>query len=325
MAGVVLICSCAHSVRTSSVPMVRRSSKGAAAPNTSVAAVMKRQVSNAVDAGDGDARVRALRRQMSADPDNLQIRLELARHYESAGYAELAAEHYRLAAAHFPASAEVAVLLAKSLRSLNLAAEALKGLQVFENAHPESSWEVLCWLGILEDDAGDLKKAEASYRSALKLNAKSDSLHNNLGYNLLLQARGTEAVEEFRAALKLQPHSQVAQNNLGVALASEPKEAVLHMQSVSDPATAHNNLAAVLMEQGNYAEARKELGKALEYKGNHPAALANLQLISELDGKPFATPNRAPTRWKRFAIGVRKALLGVEEPRRDEAVKTASK
>jgi Flp pilus assembly protein TadD len=177
----------------------------------------------------------------------------------------------------------------------------------------------------LLDDAGDLQKAEASYRAALALNQKSDSVHNNLGYNLLLQARSQEAIEQFRAALKLQPHSQVAQNNLGVALASEPKEAVLHMQSVSDPATAHSNLAAVLMEQGKYSEARSELEKALEYKTDHPAALSNLQLISELDGKPFATPIAVSSRWKRFASGVRKALLGVEEPRRDEAVKTASK
>ena len=48
-----------------------------------------------------------------------------------------------------------------------------------------------------------------------------------------------------------------------------PREAVANWQSASDPATAHNNLAAVWIEKGNYPEARKELDLALGYNRAH--------------------------------------------------------
>jgi hypothetical protein len=54
-----------------------------------------------------------------------------------------------------------------------------------------------------------------------------------------------------------------------MALAETPTEAVLHLQSISDPATAHSNLAAMLIEQGKYADARKELDLALGYNKAH--------------------------------------------------------
>ena len=57
----------------------------------------------------------------------------------------------------------------------------------------------------------------------------------------------------------------MARNNLGLALANlgETDQAVANWQSASGPATAHNNLAAVLIEKGNYLSARKELEVAL--------------------------------------------------------------
>jgi tetratricopeptide (TPR) repeat protein len=264
---------------------------------------------------------------MTADPTNLKIRIELARHYEATGYPELAAEHYRLAAVQFPDSAEVAVAQARLMRKLELPGQALAGLAKFRTAHPTVPYEVLSWIGILQDEAGELTKAEESYRVALTLNPKSDSLHNNLGYNLLLQKKNAEAAGEFRNALAIAPHSQIARNNLGTALATQPREAVLHMQSVSDPATAHSNLAAVLIEQGLYSEARAELKLALGYRNDHPAALSNLQLVSELDGKAFTVQTRVPSsRWKRFARGFKNVLLGTDEQvHSEETVRTASK
>jgi hypothetical protein len=99
------------------------------------------------------------------------------------------------------------------------------------------------------------------------------------------------------------------------------------MQSVSDPATAHSNLAAVLIEQGQYQQARAELNIALGYRNDHPAALSNLQLVSELDGKPFAVPPHVQaSRWRRFGGGLKRVLVGTEDPvRAEESVKTASR
>jgi Tfp pilus assembly protein PilF len=290
--------------------------------------VMKRHIANAVDAGDGDAVARTLRQKMAADPSNRRVRMELARHYEDIGFPELAAEHYRLAAHAFPDAMDATVAHARMLRQLELPGQALATLTKFQADHPKSGYELLCWIGILQDEAGELTKAEASYRAALELNPKSDSLHNNLGYNLLLQKKQAEAAAEFRKALVISPHSQIARNNLGTALAApQPKEAALHMESVSDPATAHSNLAAVLIEQRLYTQARAELRIALGYRNDHPAALSNMQLVSELDGQPFAVPANAPdTKWKRFSGGLKKVLLGTDERvQTEETVKTASK
>ena len=69
---------------------------------------------------------------------------------------------------------------------------------------------------------------------------------------------------------------------------------------MSDPASAHNNLASVLIEQGRYAEARKELEIALSYQADHPAALANFKLVGELDGGPkIPSPASNHSFWKR--------------------------
>jgi len=288
---------------------------------------MKRQIANAADAGEGDSIARVLRQRMAANPSNLQARMDLARHYEEAGFPEVAAEHYRLATQLSPNSSEAVAAYARMLRRLELSAQALETLAKFQSTHPHSTSEVLSWLGILQDEEGDLTKAEASYRAALILDPKSDAVHNNLGYNLLLQNRTEQAADEFRTALAISPRSQIARNNLGVALASQPKEAVLHMQSVSDPATAHSNLAAVLMEQGLYKEAGAELRIALGYRKDHPAALSNMLLLSQLDRQPFAVPANAPaSNWKRFTGGVKKVFLGTDgSVHEQENVKSASK
>jgi Flp pilus assembly protein TadD len=318
--GSLIFCSCAHQVQTRSAGPFTDVSR-----NSAVAKVMRRQAVNAADIGEGDIQGQVLRRRMAADPDNLKLRLELARHYEKNGYPELAAEHYRLASARFPANPAIAIALARTLQSMNLNSEAISALDKFASAHPDSSADVLCWLGILLDDAGDYKNAEARYRAALAIAPQSDSVHNNLGYNLLQQDRKAEAAAEFRKALQIAPHSQVARNNLGIAVASEPKEAVLQWQSVSDPATAHNNLAAVLMEQGRYEDARKELKIALGYNKDHAAALGNLLLISDLEGEPMSLSTRPiSSRWKRFTSGLKHAVLGTTEKLKDTAATTAS-
>jgi hypothetical protein len=60
-------------------------------------------------------------------------------------------------------------------------------------------------------------------------------------------------------------------------------------------------MAVVLIEAGEYAEARKELDVALSYNRQHPAALNNLALVSQLDGDPaqFKPLARVEGRWVR--------------------------
>ena len=81
--------ACTHTVRTSSVQMLRHPEK--VSRDTQPLSVMKRQIANAADAGDGDTIARGLRQRMAADPLDLKTRMDLARHYEEIGFPELAA------------------------------------------------------------------------------------------------------------------------------------------------------------------------------------------------------------------------------------------
>jgi Flp pilus assembly protein TadD len=284
---------------------------------------MQRQVRNARDAGDGDYIARTLSRRMLEEPGNLDVRLELARHYMETGQPELAAEHYRLAGERFPDNVAIQVMLARTLRGMGLRQAAAEQLERFTSTRPQQSADALSMLGILRDELREYKAAEAAHRAALALVPVSDRLHNNLGYNLLLQGNKQGAAAEFRKALDLAPDSRVARNNLAMAMAADEQGTPEQLRTIANPAAAHNNVAAVLIEQGRYGEARKELEIALALQPDHDAALRNLRLVSELDGLGADTQARAGL-WRRIASGVRAAIMGSEEPN-TEAASTASK
>ena len=72
---------------------------------------------------------------------------------------------------------------------------------------PHPTPDLLSLLGILQDDTGQFPAAEQTYRAALAHAPDRADLHNNLGYNLLLQAKPVEAAAELQAALKIDPRS----------------------------------------------------------------------------------------------------------------------
>jgi len=280
--------SCTHQLQSSSFPFP-------VAQGPAVPAAVSREVKNAADAGEGDIELRALRQRLAANAKDLDARMSLARYYSSRNLPDLALEHYRLALAQFPDSPVVTLALAKTLREMGEPSEALRTLREYADRQPRGSWEVLSLTGILEDEQGHLAAAETAHRAAVTLAPEKSELHNNLGYNLLSQKQAEPAINEFRRAIELDPKSQVAHNNLAVALTrsgSAPKEALAEWSQSSGAAAAHNNLAAVLMEQGRYAEARTELQTALSLQPGMASALANLSLVSELDGKAADVPAR---------------------------------
>jgi Flp pilus assembly protein TadD len=297
--------SCTHEVQLSSQ----------APPRTKTHAVMARQVENAVDLGDADVEAKRWRKRLAANASDLDARLALARLYVSRGQPQLAVEHYRLAAELNPDLPGVTMLLAKSLRDLNEPAEALQVIAGFVSKHPKESWELLSLAGILEDEQGLFKDAERAYRAALAIDSTQTSLHNNLGYNLLLQGNAEAAAAEFRAAIAIDPHSTIAHNNLGTALmwakSGKSEQAFAEWRKAGDPAAAHNNLAAIFLEQGHYPEARQELASALELRPDYPAALKNLKLVAAADGGPSTpAPAAKVNLWKRMTSSLTKDKNG---------------
>lgn len=272
----------------------------AIAPVSAVQANHDRQVINAIDAGDGDFELRNLRARLDASPGDLSVRLQLAQRYLKLGFPEVAVEHCRLACERAPDSDEAHIALAKALRDTGRTEEGAKSISDYAAKHPAAGYKVWAWIGLLHDASGEWKAGEAAHRKAIAAAPQRDDLRNNLGYCLLRQGKKKEAVEEFRAALKIDPKSVVARNNLAAALGNS-KEAAQNLQSVTDAASAHNNMAVVLIEAGEYAEARKELDVALSYNRQHSAALNNLALVSRLDGDPaqFKPLARVEGRWVR--------------------------
>jgi len=315
-------CSCTHTaMRPNGVP-----ASSAPPPVTA----FDRQILNAREAGDGDYQLRTLRERVAAEPDSIPARLELAKAYRDRGYPEVALEICRLAGARFPESGEIELSLVRSLHELKQRNEAITSLQVFLKQHPQNGSEYYSWLGILWDEAGELPTGELAHRQAVALAPNTDYLHNNLGYNLLQQKKNPDAAAEFREALRLNPSSQFARNNLGLALAGEnqPAEAVASWQAAGDPATAHSNMAAVWIEKGNYADARKELALALSYNSSHSAALKNLELLSRLDGNPATLPVLPPlpegSRWQRWKTGFKRLFVGPLDDSPKEAAESAT-
>ncbi len=290
-----------------------------AAPQT----VWERQIHNAKDAGDGDYDLRLLRERVEADPANVMARLDLAQAYRKRGYPDVALEICRLAAARFPESSEAQLALVRALHEVNRRGEAIQVAEAYLAAHPQAPAEYHSWLGILHDESGEWSQGEIHHRQALALEGTGSALwalHNNLGYNLLMQKKYDQAAAEFREALRLNPGSPVVRNNLGLALANlDAAGALANWKAASDEATAHNNLAAVWLEKKDYAEARKELALALSYNKSHPAALHNLELVSRLDGKPAVIDTKpAESRWERWKTGFIRLWVGqLDNPRAD--------
>ena len=271
---------------------------------------MERQIQNAIDLGDGDYQARRLRQRMAEHPDDLEVRMALAKRYETLGSPELELEHYRLAAVRWPEAPEVHLLLGKALRRAGARTEAEHMLRAFLQAHPQTSPEFASLLGIVLDEQKQWSEGERAHREALALSPRADSLHNNLGYNLMMQGKNSDAAAQFEEALKLNPQSAIARNNLGMALANKPDQAEVNWPSLGDPAAAHNNRAALFIQQGRYDEARKELDLALGYNRTYSAALNNLRLVSELDGKPAViTAKPVQGRWAKVKAGLHNAFV----------------
>ena len=236
--------------------------------------------SGAFDPLSDDARVQELQGRLKVNGDDAAARLELAGVFESYRLYDDAIEQYSQGL--HTSFAEQAILgLARCEQASGRIREAIPHLEAFlKKRQAVNVWNQL---GLLYDGAGDLASGEHAFREAVRLNTESDRLHNNLGYNLLMQKKMEAAENEFRKALELNEASATSHNNLGSVLArrGDLQAALEQFQFAADPATAHNNLAVVLLEAGQYEASREELVKALAIRRNFAPALANFKLVQE--------------------------------------------
>ncbi len=251
-----------------------------------IAPVFDPQVRNAVNMGDGDLEVQALRKRLLENPTDTMLRRRLAAKFKASGYPDLELEHLRIAFELAPADLSLGLDLANALNEQRLSTQAN---QVLAAALKDSKPTAAQWssVAILTDSIASLSEGEALHRKALSLDTNNFNFSNNLAYNLIRQNRSSEAEQILRELLRAKPTHELARNNLAKLYATQlnqPEEALLHWKAISGPAAAHNNLAAAYIELGKWAEAKIELEKALALRFQFPEALQNLQIIAARTG-----------------------------------------
>ena len=244
--------------------------------------VFDTQVRNAVNMGDGDLEVQALRKRLLDNPGDTAVRRRLAAKFEASGYPDLALEHLRIAFELSPADLSLGLDLAYALHDQRLPTQAN---QVLASSLKTSKPSAAQWsrAAILTDSLASLPEGEGLHRKALSLDANNFNFSNNLAYNLIRQNRASEAEQILREILRAKPTHELARNNLAKLYATQlnqPEEALLHWKAISGPAAAHNNLAAAYIELGKWTEAKTELEKALALRFQFPEALQNLHIIA---------------------------------------------
>ena len=105
------------------------------------------------------------------------------------------------------------------------------------------------------------------------INAKSSTLHNNLGMSLYFSGDYRKAGEELVEALKLDPENPKIYNNLGLVFFKLKRydDALEALKKGADDATVYNNLGYLFMADGNNAKAIEMLSQALEKKSAYYA------------------------------------------------------
>ena len=258
--------------------------QAAQSPDASFRAIFKQQTQGTYDPLSDDPRVQALQPRLKGNPEDTAARLELGNVYEGYRLYDKAFDVYMEASRHISDNAsnqQILLGLSRSARASHRTAEAIPLVEAMMKDVPTaSSWNEL---GLLYQENHGLLSSEKAFREMVTLAPESDRAHNNLGYNLLLQSRFEEAEREFQKALESNPASATARNNLGTLMArrDDLEGALEQFQMTSDAATAHNNLAAVLLEMGQYERSREEVVKALAIRHYFAPALANFKLVQE--------------------------------------------
>ncbi|HEY2177294.1 MAG TPA: tetratricopeptide repeat protein [Caulobacteraceae bacterium] len=154
-------------------------------------------------------------------------------------------------------------------------------------------WRAWNGLGREYDMRRDWKKSQAAYAAALAAPGGDAAIVlNNRGYSHLLQRQTTEAAADFVAALAKDPALTAARTNLRITLAIEGQYARASVTGVGDDrAAVLNNVGLAAAIRGDYIQADKLLGEAIEAKGQFYArASDNLALSKELEARAGDIP-----------------------------------
>ncbi len=142
--------------------------------------------------------------------------------------------------------------------------------------------------GRAADKLGEPARAEAFYRQALAVDAKSAEATNGLGLARAKQGDAARAGELFKSAIVLKRDYADAINNLGVLYTQQAKvnDAIAAfeygIQATPDEDILYLNLGRIYARMGNIEKARQVMHELLERK---PQSSTAQKALRELDGK----------------------------------------
>jgi tetratricopeptide (TPR) repeat protein len=170
----------------------------------------------------------------------------------------------------------------------------------------------LVGLARLYDRQGQSSKAVETYVRAAQLYPAEGLVHNDLGLCYRRQRELEKSVVALQKAVQLQPENTKYRNNLAAALVDigRKDEALRELSAVCAPAVAHYNLAHLLEQKSQRAQAVQHLRQALALDSGLTAAQDMLvQLTGESDAALPAFPGSAAS-----AVGPVSALSPASMP-----------
>lgn len=225
--------------------------------------------------------VASYRRALAIAPQHVTALLGLGQALEREGKIAEAAEAYRRACEAAPGHLEARYRFAAAL---NLTGDYSRAVQLLEEllAQQPDHLDALNELGFALQELGNLEAAERCFRRLLECDRTTPGWWSNLGINLYVQGRYSEAAASFEQALALEPGHILALGALGLIRAKQGQtEAGLElveraMRGASSNAREWWFLGLVLHEAGQYGRAAICYHRALAIQPLYPDAEADL-------------------------------------------------
>lgn len=237
-------------------------------------------------AGDTAWREYLVRRALSANPNQLDVVLEMAALLQSQSNATEALQYLAQAERLAPDDHHVLVQQGRNLADLGRLAEAesvLRRATRVRDAAAEYN------LGTVLDRLGRAGEARPHYERAIAIDPFHARAMNNLASGLSRDGHGAEALALFARAIQAAPDNAETYSNLGSALISERRfaDALRAVDTSlaldqSDP-NAHNNRGIALAYLGRMAEARSAFEAALRIAPAHTNARRNLEKLRAIE------------------------------------------
>ncbi len=210
------------------------------------------------EVGQTDEELAEYRRAAELAPAGRSVRAQFVNALSRAGYWKEAADECRRALEADPKNPFPPLVLAGNLMTGQRNEDAIlmfrRAIKIDPGAQ-SANFSV----GLLVSQKGRHEEAAEAFRAETQMDPKYVAAHQMLANKLAAAGRPTEAITEFEAAIALEPAARLYLE-LGNLLRAQgrPEEAAANFRlaAASQPYQAWDALAAALLDQGRFAEAR---------------------------------------------------------------------